>query len=374
MPFHFSGPASIWPFGIQSDRRFFQTLLVIGVIAGVLFFFRTPWQILWALFQDEEVAQTLDLPPELVVAQVPDPVQWHWDADKGGLRVFSHREGPLSPQATAGQFLEPPWKDSKPEPLPTVFTVMGKLINPSGTHALELVPQDQSWKSRAKILSLKLNTVLAESDHFHVLQNGKDVAWHPRMNILVSGGLGHVTLMGEPDWQPKKLATAERDQVDWSRKVQAGEEEFGFHPCENVVQVLFSDDGNLLICAMDRGLRVYCWPEVLKATEKLPCPLFSVDNDLVSFRVGMMRQTYTAQYDPVRKRVLWTGLEGKLSYLDIATKSQGMLLQLPKKNFITRMELLDHGKILCCEIHRWGRETCPAVGLFLLDYPKLVSR
>src|SRR5262249_18337542 len=133
---------------------------------------------------------------------------------------------------------------------------------------------------------------------------------------------------------------------------------------------------SLLLCGMDRGLRVYGWEEVAAATSKLPAPKLAFDSELVQIGISKMRMIYAVEYDPVRQGILWSGLEGKLYWLESEkTHEPRTLLTLPKGYFIRQMQLIeDDGPVLACEVLKRGRSTWPSQGLFLLDLPKLLAK
>jgi hypothetical protein len=130
-----------------------------------------------------------------------------------------------------------------------------------------------------------------------------------------------------------------------------------------------------MMCAMDRGVRVYSWEKVLKAEGQLPPPEFAVDGEIVDLnRFAHFRMTYTVAYDEARQWVLWAGIEGTLCYLDTTTTTRGTLLNLPKGHQISRMEFIESGKLLACEIVKMMSQGSEGEGLFLLDYGMLRER
>src|SRR5262249_31000384 len=176
------------------------------------------------------------------------------------------------------------------------------------------------------------------------------------------------------DWRTRDQKKGSRDFDAWQRNVQDGNEESGYHYNEMTSHIVFNADGSQLICAMDQGIRVYSWDKVLKAEGELPPPEFAADGAVVRFNsFAAFRMTYTAAYDKFRNWVLWTGIEGKLEYVNPTTKERGTLLELPLGYEITRMEFLDSGKVLACEIHKLSSQSSDGQGLLFLDYAKMVA-
>jgi hypothetical protein len=329
--------------------------------------------LLWDVWQPEDTTP-LVLPAELVVAKLPPAYHWYADRDRGGLYRAVGYDAMGFPDPKAMERLEAPWQKAAPVPIPDTYTRMSggpienaRFVARCGMNAVPRTTMD--------IISKETKKLIARVEPYASVPTRQNAAWHPSQDILVAGGQDYVMLLRGPKWQPHKLATAARDMAEWSRLVGEGRDETGYRPHEGVSQLLFNDDGTLLICAMDRGLRVYSWQEVLDAKDKLPTAKFAVDNDLVEVnRFATLRNTYAVEYDPAHKRVLWAGLDRKLRAFDLEAKKDSTWLTLPEKFLIRRMEFLDGGKILCCEINRIGKSTWPIEGLFLLDYKELAEQ
>jgi hypothetical protein len=353
-------------------KRLVPALILVVCFAATYFYSRSGLGLLNDLLEGEQIGP-LELPPELVMGHVSPPWDWGPDPTGNGLLMLPMQRDVFFGPAPVTERLERPWKDRVVVPCPEDYFTVG---GPSRDGRFCARPDRSKGGPGVMIITARpTGEVAARLEPFALPQSRKYAVWHPTSNVLVTGGYGQVTLLSEPDWRPKTLATAARDQAEWLRRSQLGQEESGFHPNENVSQLAFSDDGELLLGAMDRGLRVYPWKEVLRATDRLPAPRAAVDGELVPIGSFMiMRMTYAVAYDAPRKRVLWGGLGGTLAYLDVETQAQGMLLALPKGYLISRLQLLDNGQVLGCEIGRRGRSTWPSEGVFLLDYPRLVAR
>jgi hypothetical protein len=368
-PFGFSSDASGEPVG----RRRRWLVLNLGVLAfGILAL--SPWGgFLLDLFKDYGPKGPLELPAELVVARGPGAVDWYPDPARGGFVLVSCSDpsGYLGP-ATAQRWL-PPWRElvTAPDLKPRV---------PAGWHSadgqLHAFRQErpEGGSAGVRIVKIAKGEGVARYLPCPISPYRKSATWHPTSHVFVTGGYGQVDLAAEPDWHLRTLATAPRDRMEWERRVRQGQEETGYHPSENVTEIRFSSDGSLLVCAMDRGLRVYAWDEVLRAADRLPEPKFAVDSVLVKLGITTMAMTKTALHDASGRRLLWCGLDGVLYALDTETRTQRTLLRLTPGYIIERMELLEKDGVLCCEIVRMGRSTWTVEGLFLLDYPKLLGR
>jgi hypothetical protein len=230
----------------------------------------------WLLTPDGDT--TLQLPDDLVLAQLPWSYVWNADPASDGVLLASFDDGDPSGQTAVIERRSRPWKEGKREPIPAAwraatqpewqndtalvchFGLNSPVTRDRSLLAAMVHPSEQVPQTR--ILSLPDGRELARVKAIPAVANGKCVAWHPTENVLAIGNYGTVTLAAGPDWQARTLATASRDYHEWELRVQAGQEESGYYPNENVCQLVFSDDGAWLLAAMDRGLRVYEWQDV----------------------------------------------------------------------------------------------------------------
>jgi hypothetical protein len=222
------------------------------------------------------------------------------------------------------------------------------------------------------IFSTTTGKPVGRSPHF--THGGKPMVWCPNGDLLL-GQYGSITRLESGSWQPTILKTAVRDQAEWQARAARSEDESGYHPHENANSLTFSPDGRLLICTMDRGLRVFQWEEVVAAENELPAPMVAVDGELVELGWSLHRQAYSAVCDADRKLILWGGLENKIHLLDLVDGDKSTLFELPEGASVTRLALLTKANILCCEataIH--DQHARPRAKLLLLDYPRLVKR
>ena len=89
------------------------------------------------------------------------------------------------------------------------------------------------------------------------------------------------------------------------------------------------------------------------------------------------RISYAVDFDPVRNLLLWCGIEGKIFALDLETRTNRTLVELPADYWLTRLALLPGGKAVACEVSTkaggfWTGEY-RMMGVWILDYPKLLA-
>jgi hypothetical protein len=401
-----------WPSDIGPHRRrlFGMPLLLVAAIALAWLFINGPLAFeLGRFFLEDDGNATLELPEELVLARLPWTFGWcadptadgvllalpddgNPDAKKGTVPLSSRGQSPFSHpwQVDAIEHWTRPWKEGKREPIPAAWRVATEpdwqndtamvchfgfnspVTRDRGLLAAMYHPAQQAAQTR--IIALPAGQEIARVEAFPPGCNGKGLAWHPTENVLVIAGYGTVTLASGPDWKLRKLATAERDFREWERRASAGQEESGYYPNENPNQLLFSDDGTLLIIAMDRGLRVYDWKEVRAATGQLPAPRHAVDGVLVPHPLASFKMTFSVAYDARHRLVLWSENDGKLKFLNLSTSERGTLLALTNRYSISRLHLCATGDALVAEIVRFGTSGNGPFVLAVLDYGKLLER
>jgi hypothetical protein len=381
-----------WQTDFGSTRRWrlpSVPVLVVGAIV-LLWLFRYG-SVLWPLaeyFLTPDGDTTLDLPDGLVLARLPWSYSWNPDPDGDGLLLVPPPTGDQAGGAWGIQHWTRPWKEGQRQPMPPEWRLavppgwgdqpdmlasMGLNSPVTGDHRfLAVVDHAPATSPTTRIVALPGGRDVARVQAIPAGVNGKCIAWHPRENVLVVGTYGSVTLAAGPDWQARTLATAPRDYAQWSERVSRGEEETGFYPSENVSQLVFSEDGALLLAAMNRGLRVFDWAEVRRATARLPAPRWAVDGQLVKHPILSMRMTFSVAHDARRGLVLWSEYDGKLNFLDLATGEHGTVLALPNRYCMTRLHLCPAGDALVAEIVRMGKSNNGPCVLAVLDYPRLL--
>jgi hypothetical protein len=105
---------------------------------------------------------------------------------------------------------------------------------------------------------------------------------------------------------------------------------------KEVIRVgLFSPEGEWLFCGTDSGVRGLRWKDVLRCQELKPVPVqLSADAESVIADQGggavvERKSVYGLAFDALRRRVLYSGLEGKVSFLELNGHRAGNLLVLP---------------------------------------------
>src|SRR5205807_7716695 len=90
--------------------------------------------------------------------------------------------------------------------------------------------------------------------------------------------------------------------------------------------------GAFLATAGDHGLRVYAWDEALRARDQMPTPRFQAEAELVEDdgETANMRMngTYALAPDWTAWRLLYGGMEGKISFIDLETSGHGTLVSI----------------------------------------------
>jgi hypothetical protein len=83
--------------------------------------------------------------------------------------------------------------------------------------------------------------------------------------------------------------------------------------------------------------------------------------------------TFSVAYDARRRLVLWSENDGKLKFLNLATREQRTFLTLTNRYCLTRLHLCAAGDALIAEINRMGKSNSGPCVLAALDYPKLLQ-
>jgi hypothetical protein len=340
----------------------------------------------WFLIPDGDT--TLELPDDLVLARLPWSHMWSPDPASGGI-LLAVPDDAAAGQALAIESWSPPWKQGTRVAIPEAWRLATQpdWRNDTGMvchfgfgspvtrdHSLLATMYHPSARApQTRILTLPGGEEIARLDEIPASSNAKCIAWHATEHVLAIGSYGSVTLAAAPDWKIRKLATAVRDRMEWERRVRAGDEESGYHPSENVSQLLFSDDGTSLVAAMDRGVRVYDWREVRNATGRLPTPRHAVDGVLVRQPIASFKMTFSVAYDSQRRLVLWSENDGKLKFRNLTSGEQGTLLALSNRYCMTRLHLCPARDALVAEIVRLGKSNNGPGALPVLDYAKLLE-
>jgi hypothetical protein len=118
---------------------------------------------------------------------------------------------------------------------------------------------------------------------------------------------------------------------------------------ESLTCVDFSSDGRQMFCATDHGVRVYDWSQVQVATNETPAPVLSAEAEPV-FLEGeshKSRYTYALARDDAGRKLLFGGMEGKVSCLDLQTGQASVLVDLTARNTVMHLYLSSDRAALC---------------------------
>ncbi|MBN3871283.1 WD40 repeat domain-containing protein [Nostoc sp. JL33] len=182
--------------------------------------------------------------------------------------------------------------------------------------------------------------------------HGSKIAIHPDGRYLLADDQGKSKL-AIIDLNTQKvvkiLSTAALDRTAWMASVQRGEGVNAFSSNEMIVKMDFSPDGRWLLCAMDKGVRVFKWNEVFLSESKLPLPIVASSSEVITVgdRGSRMATTYDIAFDWQRNIILSCGLEGKVKSLDLATGECKVLLELPGRPAIIQLDLSRDLATLC---------------------------
>jgi hypothetical protein len=136
-----------------------------------------------------------------------------------------------------------------------------------------------------------------------------------------------------------------------------------FLPKEPIRLCTFSPDGELLFCGTSGGLRGLRWEDVLACHEMQPVPVhISVDAESVVLGRADGFSTehkfvYGIAFDALRQRVLFSGLEGKVTFLELNNRRSGTLLVSPDKAPLIQLALTPNRAALVATSHRFDIES-----------------
>jgi hypothetical protein len=131
-----------------------------------------------------------------------------------------------------------------------------------------------------------------------------------------------------------------------------------FLPKEVMGSCCFTPNGDWLCCATKQGVRVLNWNEVLRCPEMHAVPVrLAADAERVSHVLdGVIRTehtwTYGLTFDSLRQRVLFAGLEGKISFFHLNDGRKGDLLVVPGRVPLLQLALMPDRSALVATAHR----------------------
>jgi len=131
-----------------------------------------------------------------------------------------------------------------------------------------------------------------------------------------------------------------------------------FLPKEAIHVCSFSADGKWLFCGTRCGLRGLDWSEVLRCPNMQAVPVqLSVDAEGVSLdeerdASAEHKLVYAISFDVIRQRVLFSGLEGKISFLNLKDGRAGTLLAVPGRVPLFQLALMPDRSAIAASGHR----------------------
>jgi hypothetical protein len=140
-----------------------------------------------------------------------------------------------------------------------------------------------------------------------------------------------------------------------------------FLPKEAIRLGIFSPDGDWLFCGTRGGLRALKWDDVLHCPNMAPVPVrLSADAQPAHHkgRGGTALEhtlVYGVVYDVLRERVLFSGLEGKICFLELNDGGTGDLLSVPARASLIQLALTPDRLALVATAHQFDSESNRAV-------------
>lgn len=127
---------------------------------------------------------------------------------------------------------------------------------------------------------------------------------------------------------------------------------------EQIRTACFDADGAHLFCGVAAGLRGLVWKDILSGADMTPIePAISVQGETRQSETrcgGQPRAlTYAVTFDAAQRRVLFAGLEGKLSYYNLEDRRSGVLLTVPNSACFIALALSTDRSALIASAHRF---------------------
>jgi hypothetical protein len=152
-----------------------------------------------------------------------------------------------------------------------------------------------------------------------------------------------------------------------------------FLPKDSIFTCCFSSDGNWLFCGTNSGLCCLDWNTVVRCAEMQPVPVkLFVEAEPVTSERGdgaapAHRLVYAIVFDAQQKRVLFAGLEGKISFVELNDARSGNLLVVPGRLPLIHLALTsDRSALVATGDRRVARSKKPEPPCFQIwSYPAL---
>lgn len=198
---------------------------------------------------------------------------------------------------------------------------------------------------------------------------GRSLALHPGGDFLAVAAGGTLVIVHRPTervlasiWIPEPPGPR-RDLMEYARSAGVGEKfltaldghipkeeldkqrtQMARHllPKQGIFSLCFGPSGNHLMCGTTAGLCVLEWSNVLKTADLSsidPLAFVPSEDDTDDEDQTNRQMIYSTLVDPVAKRILFAGLEGKVRYINLADGRVGDLLAPPLRMPLFPLEL-----------------------------------
>jgi hypothetical protein len=146
-------------------------------------------------------------------------------------------------------------------------------------------------------------------------------------------------------------------------------------PLARLLALCFTPDGHWLICGTSEGVRVFAWAKLIEPAAGSVQWDYSVAAEEADRELDKLasRAIHCVGFDSLRQRVLFSGEEGKLKYLELGTGRAGELLGGPERTPITRFSLSDHRKVITLTRVQGGHGNDRRARFQIWNYPALCA-
>jgi hypothetical protein len=146
-------------------------------------------------------------------------------------------------------------------------------------------------------------------------------------------------------------------------------------PLERLLALRFTPDGHWLVCGTSEGVRVFDWAKLIEPGAKAvpwDYPVAAEEPDL-ELDKWASRAIHCVGFDSLRQRVLFSGEEGKLKYVELGTGRTGELLGGQERTPITRFALSDDRGIIALTRVEGGHGNDRRARFQIWSYPALCA-
>jgi hypothetical protein len=185
-----------------------------------------------------------------------------------------------------------------------------------------------------------------------VLGGGQSATVHPDGQWLVAdlheGHWAGVALVDLHEMRlVRRLSSKANDMGAWMAAHAAGQVALtGYRPHEMPNKVEFTEDGRLLVLAVEEGVRAYSWQDVMRANDMLPPAVASADGEIVQIEISWLQNTYGFDIDRGRGLVVFPGLDGRVRALHLESGRATTIVEVPGTPPVTEVVLARDGATL----------------------------